>query len=577
MIAATPADPSIERRRVTGLCKVSAGPVPLRIATVFVLTAALYALPGRDGIAPMVAGDNAYIFMAADRLFDGHGLTSLPPVAPLQPWEYTNDWGFLTQWPPAYPFMLCGIRWVTGVSTVAAAKLVCVLACAVALVGWYTWIRRAVGRGLFGVLLAVVGAASAVSVAALINPATDTLLVALLPWLLLVVVPGSVSGASVSDVPPQTLRRWFLLGVAAGLLVWVRYAAIFVAVGLLIHLFVYWARGRRTRAVHGCVFIAGAAVPLSSLVMINRGFSLGGSVQQQVNLGSRIGFDLSADMFTTAWWQWTNLPFYNHLWYSHWALALGPIGLLAIIAVVPSFRRSLAPRLRAPAVVLSLAMVAGLFATLMLVTAVFGSKYDYVSLDRYYLPVRPLYFVVLAAPLSLLWRGWARLPLMLGLLLACSWYVQQEWPRPYLRWQATRTETTAYGRWATTFSPDARAVYEWLGRTLDRNHVVFSNFHDEIALETGHAALPLPRSREELRRWTERVCAQRRIVHPKMLFIIDADYHHRDYYLPSLPYMVATFELASATDVPEAVAPFVFRTFTTSLVSTEVAGSAQWP
>ncbi len=222
-------------------------------------------------------------------------------------------------------------------------------------------------------------------------------------------------------------------------------------------------------------------------------------------------------------------------------------------------------------------MVAGLFATLILVTAVFGSKYDYVSLERYYLAVRPLYFVMLAAPLALLWRGWVRLPLLLGLLLACSWYVQQEWPRPYRRWLATRTETTDYGRWATTFSPDARAVYDWLDGTVDRNHVVFSNFHDEITLETGHPALPLPRSREELRRWTERVCSQRGITHHKMLFVIDKDYHHRGYYLPSLPHIVGTFELAPATDLPEAVAPFVYQVLSTSLVSTEAARPTERP
>ena len=81
--------------------------------------------------------------------------------------------------------LLCAARWVLGTTTLHAAGWISALACATALVGWFVWTRRALPRGITGTLLALVAAGCAVSTASLINPSTDLIVVALLPFVLL--------------------------------------------------------------------------------------------------------------------------------------------------------------------------------------------------------------------------------------------------------------------------------------------------------------------------------------------------------------------------------------------------------
>ena len=150
-----------------------------------VVFAILALLPSRSAIPPLVESDYCYQLIAAERMSAGLGPTSLQPVAPLQPWEWQYDWGFLTQWPVGYPLMVWAVRQTTGVGTIAACQWISVAMCALALVGWFTWVKRAVPRGICGTLLSAVAAACSVSAAMLINPSTDAILVAVLPFTLL--------------------------------------------------------------------------------------------------------------------------------------------------------------------------------------------------------------------------------------------------------------------------------------------------------------------------------------------------------------------------------------------------------
>src|SRR3989337_649610 len=67
-------------------------------------------IPGRTSIPPLIESDYCYLLTAADRLYEGHGLTTPHPVAPLQPWSWQYDWGFLTHWPVGYPLLVWAIR-----------------------------------------------------------------------------------------------------------------------------------------------------------------------------------------------------------------------------------------------------------------------------------------------------------------------------------------------------------------------------------------------------------------------------------------------------------------------------------
>lgn len=531
------------------------------LAAVAVLALGLYLLPGRDRIAPLVGGDNVYIFMAVDRLLAGEGLTSLPPVAPLQPWEFTTEWSALTKWPMGYPLVLGALRVMLGVTTLTASQLLCVLACAVAPVGWFCFLRRSLPTGVPGVFLSVVGAASSVSVAALINPATDTLIVALLPWLLLAVHRSTLSAQGDEALPTtRSQARWIALGLAAGGMVWLRYGAVFVPCGIALFVAIEALVLRRGGLNRLACFLFGAALPVALLLLMNHATGSSAGALEQLNLGTRIGFDFSPGMLAGAWWKWTELPFYDYKWYSHWFFALGvPCVPLGLACLSRAYRAELRQFMQKPAYVLGVGTVAALFFVLIASATLFHAKFDFVGLERYYLPIRPLYFLLLVGPISL-WRPVvARVGMVVAMVVAGAWFVQQEWPRPYSRWLARRTARTPYGRWERAFSPSSAELYDWAGAQDPSESVLLSNFHDQIALETGRYALPLPRTREQHDRWIARVCEIRDLSPPRILFVIDPDYHNRDYYLPSLDEMIRTFDLMPAPGVPSAISSFVYE------------------
>ncbi len=540
-------------------------------AAVVAVAAVLALLPTRERIPPLIAADNAYLFTAADRLYAGHGLTSTPPLAALQPWEWTADWAWLTQWPMGMPLLICAIRALTGATSVVAGQWLAIVACALALVGWFAWVRAALPRGPTSVLVALATAGASVSVAALVTPATDTLVVGLLPWLLLAArrllerEEGAVVEAATPEAPDSSSNRrpsaWLFAacGVLAGSLFWIRYAAAFaaVAVGVVI-LWAAWRRSVRPGAV--LAYAAGAAAPPVALVAINAVYASNASVQQQLNLGSSLGFDFSPSMLVTAWGLWTDLPFYNHKWYSAPALAIvAPAAVMLIVLATRAGRRRAANYIRTPGFALSAVTVAALFFVLIACTTLFKGKYNYIGLERYYRPIQPLYFLILLGPIVALRVRILRLGAAGAMLLALFWLVRVEWPRPYDRWMAADRVRTNYGRWEHAFAPHSRELFNWIRRYNDPGTVVFSNFHDEIALETWLPAVPLPPDREAMTRWLAAVSKARGAPINRVLFVIDPDYHNREYYLPAREYVLRELDLVPLRTAPDNLASLLFE------------------
>ena len=81
--------------QIVPIIKSIADAHPLRwsrvLAAVVILSALLALLPHRIAIPPLVESDYCYLLLAADRLMDGAGLSTLRPVAPLQPWFWQGD------------------------------------------------------------------------------------------------------------------------------------------------------------------------------------------------------------------------------------------------------------------------------------------------------------------------------------------------------------------------------------------------------------------------------------------------------------------------------------------------------
>jgi len=517
------------------------------------IAALLFALPGRSAIAPRIQADNNYIYLAADRLLAGQGLTSLLPLAPVQPWEWQADWAFLTQWPMGYPVLLCAVRLLVGCTTVQAGQIVAVLSCAAAVVAWFAWARRVLPRGTAATMLGAVAAGSAVSTEALINPQTDTIVVALLPLVLL-----AVHGAS-------TQRRaqgfWLIAaGLFAGLLCWIRYAAIYIPLAGGLFLIAEWIVRRRVRFRSVAAFAAGAALPVLALVVVNRVYGSAVPVQMQYNLGSRIGFAMDPTVPVTVWWRFTDLPFYNHVRYSHWMFAaVVPLGAVGVVCIRSSWRKAARSLVTSPGFILSACVVGSLFLLLIGVSEFCRAKHSYVTIDRYYLAVRPLYFLLFLGPLLAIPTRSVRAMACLPLLLCLSWYVQVEWPRPYKRWLAAQRPFTEYGRWAVCFEPGGNGLYRWLRERNVPDLIVCSNFHDEIAVETWLPACPLPVDEQQLARWVERIRDARDIDEPKVLFVLDPSNHTRDYYLPPPRDVIARFALTPCRTAPETIRPYVFE------------------
>ena len=270
---------------------ISASPVACRymrwsrtVCGIIVAALLLALLPGRTRIAPLIESDYCYLLMAADRMYEGHGPTALPPVAPFQPWTWQADWGFLTQWPVGYPALVCGLRRLLGLTTIQAFRLICIVGCAAALVGWFAWVRRVVPNGVSGILLAAVAAGCSVSTASLINPTTDLLLVAVLPFVLLLTLQAT-ERSHVSAAHPErgTIALYPAVclaaaGLAAGGLFWIRYASVFVPTAVGLYLLIE-RRRRRVGWTHVGIFSLSAVAPIIALLVLNRILGTASSVQ----------------------------------------------------------------------------------------------------------------------------------------------------------------------------------------------------------------------------------------------------------------------------------------------------------
>ena len=558
--------PTIHAADRTDASDIAARQRPIRrryvLLAIVAVAAALACLPGRTAIAPLVESDYCYLLTAADRLYEGHGLTATQPVAPLQPWDWQYDWGFLTQWPAGYPLLICLVRFILGVSSLEACRWIGVVACAAALVGWFTWLRNGLPRGVTGVTVAAVGAACAVPFAFLVNPSTDAVLVAGLPFVLLITTRGVAAGEDQvrrTQGPSRSTSLLALAGLTAGSLVWFRYASLFVTVAIGGYLAYTCLRRRIVQPRAVCTFVLCAALPILTLLLINRALSASTSLQSQLNLGAGTEVDFSLRRLAEAWWNFAALGFYDHRPSSHWILALWPAGVMTALAY--TYRRSDRVRcvIAMPQVGLSVALVGSLLAMLIVMTTVFRAKYDYAADPRYYLPVRPLYFALFVGPVLLVRRRGARLALLATLLVAGSWIVQVEWSRPYARWSAAGRIATPYGRWSRCFEPGAGELYAWLRDQSAPDLVVVSNFHEYIALETGIPAVPIPKDPPTLRAWLGRIRASRGADTLRVLFVLDPDNRWRSYWVPDPWEVAARFGLLPIEAVSPTVGGYVYR------------------
>jgi hypothetical protein len=495
------------------------------LVAIGVVSFVLAILPGRTRIAPLVESDYCYQLAAADRMLDGKGLTAGQPVAPFQPWDWTHDWGFLTNWPAGYSLLIVGLRRAFQVTTLAACGWINIFGCATAVVGWFVWTRRLIPRGVAGVLVSAVAAGCAVSVGLLINPSTDVLLVALAPIVMLLTVQ-----AIEDDSGHVTGGRLAAAGLLAGGLFWIRYASIFLPFAVAAFLLLRW-RCRRLCFTHAVLFGVCAAAPILALLGINRLYGPPASAQAQLNLGHAAGFDLSWPLFARAWWMFSDLGYYEHRVATHWMFALWPAVFLLTIAAVRRIRAAATKFLSTPPIALSCCTLVSALAMLIAASTLFRGKFDYVGLERYYLSIRPLYFALFVAPLALLTFRGVRLAMCMAMVLAGSWTVGQEWSRTYGRWLAADRPVTPFGQWSRCFEPGAAEVFRWLRSQNSPELVVVSNFHEYIALETGIAALPIPPGREALHSWLAGIRKARDISETHVVFVLDPDNRWRDHWI----------------------------------------------
>ncbi|MCO6437487.1 MAG: hypothetical protein J5J06_10400 [Phycisphaerae bacterium] len=525
-------------------------------AWIVALFVVLSFLPFRSQIPPLIESDYGYQLIAAERMAHGEGLTSLPPAAPGQSWTWHGDWVFLTRWPAGYSALVGLLQKGLEVSLIEACRWIAVAAVAVSLVAWFLVIKQ-VARGVVGGLVAAVAAGLAVGVPSLLNPSTDSVLVALLPVCMLLVAEG----VELSQRNCRSAAAWRLAlgGLLAGGLCWIRYASVFVPAGIGIYLLGSALHDLRRHWKNLSFFALGAAVPMIALVVVNRLFGADTRLAQQFNLGTDIGFDFSWSMLVEAWRRATSVGFYEHRSESTWLYMLWPVVLAASVMCFPAWRRRLKPFFGRPVMGLAGAILGSFLFMIVIATVLFHDKFNFVGLDRYYLPVKPLYLLLFIAPVVVLLRIELRVAAALPLLLAGSWIVHEEWLRPYVRTLHARTDVTPLGAWSRCFEPGASGLYTWLHRQPPRDLVIVSNFHEFVALETGQPAVPVPESVAELESWLARIRKARGVERLRTLFVLDHDNRWRDYWIPSPEDIIRIFDLRSATGVPTSAEDMVFE------------------
>lgn len=549
--------------------RAMATPIVQVLACVIGLCAALSCLVIALDIPPLVESDYCYLHLAADRWIQGQGFTSLQPVAPFQPWEWRYEWGFLTQWPVGYPALLVGLHGLLGLAPLAGARVVAVVAAAAGFVGWVRLFRRTVPCGGTSWLLAVVAAFSGVRPEWLVNPSTDALLAAAIPYLLRAAAPrcdGRESATSAPVFAPGgfasiSLSRWAMIGVVCGLLFWIRYASLFVPAGLGAFLLLRAWRRRRGWMVP-IVFGLAAMVPIAVLVVMNRALGQSASTQQALNLGVATGGGFRWEYIATAWRTFTDMGYFNHRPEAAWLLSVGPLMLAAMTFIVRPWRMRAVRFLRLEIVGASMAVLVSLLAMLVVGTSVFGAKFDYVALPRYYAPVQPVYFLLFVAPIALILSQWrpgtgihavlrlaSRCALVVALLSVAIWSVQVDWHRPLRRWSAASFEAMLSGARANCFLPGAVPLVEWLRRQKTGDLVVVSNFHEFLALETGLATVPIPPDRAALDRWVERISTARGITNHRVLFVLDRDNRWRNHWIAPFGEVTTRFGLSKRLNI----------------------------
>lgn len=521
-------------------------------------------------IPPLIESDYAYLLTAADRWYAGLGPTTTPPVAPHQPWEWHADWTFLTKWPVGYPAILVALRCLLGVSTVQACHIVAWIAAAAALVGWYLWLRGLAARSVSGPILAAVGAASALTTSFFVNPSTDLILIATLPYVLLL-VGRNADGRTPEGRIAASLGFIALAGLISGGLFAVRYASLFVPAGIAAFLGVEWIR-RRASLRSLSVYCIAASAPIVTVVLLNRRFAAVASLQSQLNLGDAARTNFSWNTLLTAWSTFTDFGYYAHRPMARWGpIALPLVTLAWVLArklrafgrtetdaadtgvksrLASSVSAALAYRLSA------FVLAAGLL-MLIVGSTFFRSKFDFVTLERYYLPLRPLYFALFLAPLLWIDRAAIRGILSIALVLAGSWTLNQDWGRDLSRWSAADHPATASGARSHCFEPGATELFGWLKSQNDASLVVFSNFHEFIMREAGIPAVPIPPDPKTLDEWLGRIAQARFIADPRPIFVLNPTNGTRDYWIPDPGTIVQTFDLRPIL-APAPLAPYLF-------------------
>jgi hypothetical protein len=350
-----------------------------------------------------------------------------------------------------------------------------------------------------------------------------------------------------------SLRRVVLLGLAAGALVWIRYAAAFVPVGIGICLLVQWLRGGRPSLKVVSVYAASSLTPILLLLAINRAYGSGlGTQYQLIPPGFENPYKVNAEMFSTIWARFTEQTPYYYRPEQKWFFSLVlPVGGLLLPLVFAHARRALREFFARPPVLLSVILTATVLLVMLITTAAFG-RYVY-GVPRHYQPIGPFYFLLFVGPvLTFRWRL-VRVAACVPLVLVCSWYLNQDVRPAYARRLADDPVVTEYGRQARHFEPGSRILYDWLRAQDGDDLVVFSRLPHEIALETRIPACYLPLDREEMTTvYLERIARARGVEKLRVLFVVDPR-SVRD-----LPEIVGNFDLVHPADVPSQIQRYVY-------------------
>jgi hypothetical protein len=255
----------------------------------------------------------------------------------------------------------------------------------------------------------------------------------------------------------------------------------------------------------------------------------------------------------------TDLGYYAHRTVAHWTFALWPIGLAAAVIAVRTTREAAKQFARIPAVALSVALVLSLLAMLVGAKVLFAGKFDYVGLDRYYQPIKPLYLVLFVAPVVRRGGKWVRGITCIALILACLWTLEQSWIRNYTRWGDASRPTAPSGSWSRCFEPGAPELYRWLEAQNGDGLVVASNFHEFVAFETEIPTIPVPPDRKSLDAWLARIRETRNTDALRLVFALDPRNKWRDYWLDSPDEVIKRLGLIPVPNAPTTIAPYLFE------------------